>query len=354
MRRDAVLGMFLVVAVCSAACAQQPPVSGPPELTCPVDGWKFTPAVVMSGDGAAGMDSDTCQHSRRGLPYPTAVVVCPRCNYTRAAGEFAAPLTDAERHLLLRELAGSRYRGVTNGLTEIPSWERYRLAAKSAAVLGKTDGELEAWLVGAWCARIEACRAASFKYSASRPVSNMIDLRRVIDDIGSEVDETKDVAERNTLLLHLAMMQQRAGSVKDRDATIAKLKTSLGADRSASARLARFEKLIAVEKEFQQNYLAALKKKEAEKDAKPNIFQAYLRADTLRRLGRDDEALQAYREARKLTAGLSEVRARIDYFLSLMAPGEPLVEPESEKVEKPDRPETPATPEEPAPAPPLP
>jgi len=339
--RSVLSAVLLLVLTAGLVQAQQPP-SGPPEFVCPVDGHKFKLAQVTPGDGRGGMDSDMCQHNRTGLPYPNVVIVCPRCNYARAPRVFAAKLSDTDRGLILRRLAKSPYRGVKNPFTDIPPWACHRLAAQSANVLKETDGELEAWLVGSWCARIEACRVATFKYSASHALSNMMQLRRLIREMEAALVTTKDAAEKKTLLLHLAMMHQRAGSPKARDATIAKLKTTLAGDRLAAARLARFQKLLAIEAEFQREYLAALKRVSAGKDYEPNAVHAFFRAEVLRRLGKPDEALKEYREARKLTTGAGELRARIDYFLTLLAPGEPLVEPE-----KPERPKAPAPEPEP-------
>lgn len=316
------------------------------EVTCQVDGCHFRLPEGQPGDRAGGTDSDLCPHDCRGRTLPYILVVCPRCNFAALHVDFASELTDEQRRLLLRALATSRYRGVTDSVAEIPGWERFRLAAKCAALLGREKEEVNCLRCAAWSARIEACRAATVAYSSrermiapvGRQVSAWQATRGVADVIGEieeKIAEAKKPAEKARLTLHLAMMCQRGGFAARRDKVIARLKRSVGSDRVLAARVRRFTELVAVETECQKELVTLLARRLEKETSRPaRTTLTYLLADTLRRLGRDAEAVRKYRGARRLMSEPGELRLYTDHFLSMLAPGEPLPLPEPEDKPK--------------------
>ncbi len=337
-----------VLAAAAAAWAQVGPVGpsglggpGATELTCPLDGYHFAPASGGFGDRAGGLDSDGCAHSL-GEPWLTAIlVVCPRCNYAAMRGEFARDIPEGKRAALLRMLVKSHYRGVADGVRGIPPWERYRLAAQCAEVLERPEERLDCVKYAAWSARIEACRSASAAYSNFgrfvTPLPQQMDeygrTSRGVADVLREIDRKIAAAaapdEKNRLKLHLAAMLERAGFAAKRDAVLAALDAAAPADPSLAALLNRFRKCLAVEREFQEQVVELLRERLKKDESRTARAQdLYVLADTLRRLGRDAEAVTEYRAARRLMSEPIDMRTYVDHFLSMLAPGEPLPVPE--------------------------
>jgi hypothetical protein len=318
-------------------------VPGPEEVTCPVDGYHFRVPSGERGDQGGGMDSDGCLHDLRGETLAQTLVVCPRCNYAASRLDFAATLKDEQKRRLLGALAASTYRDVADSLADIPGWERFRLAAKCAAALGRAKEEINYTKYAAWSARVEACRPATVAYSSplqliaplGRRLSEWMSTRG-IEDVIREIEErtleAKKPEEQNRLRLHLAMMYERAGFAARRDGVISGLERSMGSDASLTTAVGLFKRLVALEGDFQKK-LAGLLGKVSGKDENrwDRAMQSYLFADTLRRLGRNAEALDEFRSARRLMSEPSELRSYTDHFLSILAPGEPLPTPELEK-----------------------
>jgi len=336
-------------------------VAGPGEIVCPVDGYRVRAASLESSDQAGGMDSDGCMHDLRGDTLAEALIVCPRCNYAAPRREFAAPLKDDQKRRLLAALAGSPYRGVDDGWTDIPGWERYRLAAKCAAALGNEAEEANYTRLAAWSARVEASKPATAAYSSPvrfiAPLGGRInELMSTwgVEDVAREIEEkiaaTKKPEEQNRLRLYLAMMCERGGFAAKRDQTVAALEGSIGADASMRAAVDLFKRLVAIDADFQKKLVVMLGKTSGKtEDRMDRATRSYLLADTLRRLGRNAGAVDEYRAARRLLSEPTQLRNYTDHFLSMLAPGEALPTPEPEKpVEL-----TPLGPETKPPVPPV-
>jgi hypothetical protein len=318
-------------------------VPGPEEITCPVDGYRVRISSLETSDRGGGMDSDGCLHDLRGDTLGQMVVVCPRCNYAASRTEFAAPLKDDQKRRVLSTLAGSTYRGVVDGLTDIPGWERFRLAAKCAAALGNAAMEATYNRFAAWSARAEAVKPATVAYSSYMrliaPLGGRInELMSAwgVEDVCREIEEkiaaTKKPEEQNRLRLYLAMMCERGGFAAKRDEAVAGLERSMGADASMRAAVDLFKRLVAIEADFQKKLVPMLGKAPGKDEPRTDhAMRRFLLADTLRRLGRNAEAVDEYRAARRLMSQPTQFRSYTDHFLSMLAPGEPLPTPEPEK-----------------------
>ena len=343
--REALTSMGLVLLLSATVWSQTTPAA-PVERVCPLDGHRFAVPKMVRGDQRGGADSDQCVHDYHGHTLVMEVVVCPRCSYAALKTLFAMPLPPEKKAPLLRELAKSRYRGVTNSWTEIPSWERSRLADRCAVVTEREDVRLDCLKMASWNARVEACRPATVAVAASERVimplamGGAVGIEDVIRELRNKIKEETKPVEKNRLRLHLAMMSQRAGFVKDRDATLAELKIAAAADAAMLLRVKRFEELVAIETGFQKQFVEVARAYLAGKDKPPldRIRLSYALADTLRRLGRNDEAVKTYRDTRKLMTTAKDLRVLTDHFLTMLAPGEPLPVPGKEEPA-----ETPAT-----------
>lgn len=347
--------VLLVVVLGAYAYGQ----SGEPgEVTCPVDDCHFKAPAGEPGDAAGGVDSDECRHPIRGQTLPYMMLVCPRCNYAAGRLDFTSERTEEQKRLILRRLRDSRYRGVADSMAEIPGWERFRLAAKCAALLGNERDQINFCKFAAWSARTEACLPATVAYSdlmriiapVERPINQWVSargIRDVIAEIEDKLASETAPAEKARLRLHLAMMCQRAGLAARRDRTLGQLAALPAADAARAANVKRFRRLVAIETEFQEELVELIEKRlPAEKTRWDRTALTYVLADTLRRLGRDAEAVGHFRAARKMMSTPSELRLYTDHFLSMLAPGEPLPVPEPEK-----EPETEKTASEPKEAP---
>jgi len=335
------LGSMAWVLLLATPALGQAPV--PEEVTCPVDGCHF---VVPRGeplDQGGGMDSDGCPHGLQGDTLSQTLVVCPRCNYAASRLNFPATLKDQEKRRILGALARSTYRNVTDSLTDIPGWERFRLAAKCAAALGNAKEEATYTKYAAWSVRVEACRSGTVAYSSPLEIIAPLGRRlnewmstRGIEDVIGEMEEkiagSKKPEEQNRPRLHLAMMCQRAGFVARRDEAISGLERSMGSGAPLAAAVGLFKRLVATEAGFQKKLVDLLRTSSGKDENRwDRAMQNYLLADTLRRLGRNAEALDEFRSARRLMSEPSEARLYTDHFLSMLAPGEPLPTPEEEK-----------------------
>lgn len=339
----------VVLALLGAFCWGQVEAPAPPkELTCPVDGFKFAFPPFEPGDRAGGSDSDMCPHDIQGQTLPGLVVVCPRCNFTASLNDFENPLKPEQRQAELKVLASSKYRGVTDTLTEIPSWDRFVLAARCASVLPDPAGmEAEYYKYAGWCARIQATRPATVAYGQLSPLA-VDDAVKMIQEKTQEAETKPEKARQQ---LYLAMIYERAGYAARRDAGVAELEKEAGSDAALKDKIDDFKRLVGIERGFQEKFLELARKrleKTTNRDERMSI--EYVVADTERRLGKDAEALADYRIARKLM--IDPVRSRMlrsltDHFLSMLAPGEPVPIPEETPEPKPTA-ETPA-PETPKP-----
>ena len=318
-------------------------VPGPEETTCPVDGYRVKAPSFETPDQGGGMDSDGCVHDVRGDTLAQMLIVCPRCNFAASRTEFAAPLKDDQKRRVLAALAGSMYRGVADGWTDIPDWDRYRLAAKCAAALGHGAEEATYDRFASWTARVEAVKPATVAYSSPvqviAPLGGRINAwrsMRGVEDVTREIEEkiaeAKKPEEQNRLRLYLAMMCERGGFAAKRDQAVAGLEGAMGADASMRAAVDLFKRLVAVEADFQKKVVLVLGKAPGKDENRVDqSMRSYLLADTLRRLGRNAEAVDEYRAARRLMSEPTQLRSYTDHYLSILAPGEPLPTPEPEK-----------------------
>ena len=361
-----------VLGLAMSANAQPAPTGQ--DMKCPLDGSLFQAPLGDPGDRSGGADSDECPHPMTSNPLAYIVVVCPRCNYASLSNTFATAIPDAKRPDLLRVLAKSKYRDVADPMTEIPLWERYRLASQCARVLDRPDERVATLKFAVWSARIEACRPGTLEVCRPVDVGNAVGVpgftrsqavthlaqrdsegfpTRAVDDALRDLDRKIAAApkpeDKDRLTLALAMMDERAGYPAKRDAAVAKLGEAAASDPSIAAPLARFKKLIEAEQSFQSQLADELKDRIAkDADRRAKAADGYLLADGLRRLGRDKEAVAEYRAARKLMSQPSDMRIYTDYFLTMLAPGEPLPVAESEKAPEPGTPQFAPTPEKPA------
>jgi hypothetical protein len=334
------LGWVVLVLLATPAFAQVPASD---EITCPLDGYHFRVPAAEPGDRSGGMDSDGCPHDLKGETLAQTLVVCPRCNYAAGRLDFASPLQDEQKRRLLGALVRSTYRGVTDGVADIPGWERFRLAAKCAAALGNVKDETTDTKFAAWVVRAEATKPATVAYGSplrliaplSRRLNEWMSTRgveEVIREIEEKLAEAKKPEEQNRLRLHLAMMCERAGFAARRDEVVSGLERSMGSDAGVAAAVGLFKRLVALEADFQKKLVGLMGKAPGKVENRMDrAMESYLLADTLRRLGRNAEAVDAYRSARRLMSEPLELRSYTDHFLSILAPGEPLPTPEVEK-----------------------
>ena len=163
MRALAAVVVLAALGTCLYAQTPEMPSAQVPEMTCPLCGHHFVPSLgeMSERSPGGGVDSDGCRHFLHGPRYGEAVIVCPRCNYAAVPSDFPAEIKEDKKAALLRALAHSSYRGVTDVSTEIPPWERFRLEFECDSILGRDRQELAHTLWAVWSVRIEECRVAT-------------------------------------------------------------------------------------------------------------------------------------------------------------------------------------------------
>ena len=296
------------------------------KMTCPLDGHTFSRPAPQPPGRNTGVDSDLCPHPVGAFALSGVMVTCPRCNYTDLGLGFAnATLEEATKTKLFAALATSTYRGLADPLTQIPTWERARLGLTCARARRLKASELVDWhLLGIYSLRIEATRQATRLYGFGDPIRAAARFAAIERRM---LDET-DAARRARMKLHLAMLSHRMGLPERRKSWLAATLKDDGATAALRLSVERFRKRVRMETSYQRELVAVLGEALAETDLRPGrrTSLVYLKADTLRRLGKLREAAIEFRALRKTMAQTSPRRELCDYFIALLAehlPAEP-------------------------------
>ena len=314
IRRVLACVVVLLAAGASAAFATKTTTR---EFTCPVDGEKFTGRTLVSTNSFGGVDSDMCSWARGESPLPYGVQVCPTCFYARLSGDFDKALAPTSIVKLKKSLAKWREKHPrVKTVKDLASAQRWELAAICAVVRHNHSpivGRL--WLRAAWAKRHEGL--ATLNMALGDPMSSFEDLDGMVIDLKEQKDRKKLITGKFTL----AMLAQRVGEVKRRDACIKQLeKEKLG--EVQAARLAALKTAVAEEARYQTLAVDAFKKALADETAKGEDVYVllYLAADTSRRLGKNAEAVKLYKQV--LTAGKvrADVRRMSEFMINWLTP----------------------------------
>ncbi len=126
------------------------------EVSCPVDGHKFTAIEILSTNEWGGVDRDFCRHAYKTRPMELYIWVCPQCRFAGRKKDFETSIAS--------ELKAKLKEGLKPGVPirpamkqpDIPGWVKYDLLAQTRSILGAPPEEIaKAHLSAAWCRRQE-------------------------------------------------------------------------------------------------------------------------------------------------------------------------------------------------------
>lgn len=298
----------------------------PMDFVCPVDDYKFTLPVLAKADAAAGWDSDLCQHTVGLSPVTYSLVTCPRCNYTAMQASFVERVKPEQSEKILAALAGSKYRGVEDSFTEIPTWERAKLAGICGRIKGEEPSKQADYeRMAIYSLRIDACRSVDRLFRIESPLT----IQRVLAAAKLNMQDESKPSLKAEYLLYLAMICERAGFTAERDQWLAKAEQDKDLPQANRIDLKKFAERTVQEKEWQEKLVTtideALKQQGLPAPSKDSL--RYLKADTLRRLGRLQEAAADFQIVRDSAPNTGTIRELSDYFLGLLKPAGATKEP---------------------------
>lgn len=253
---------------------------------CPVGSGTVRVYEKISANAAGGFDSDLAAYSSGGQWRAYHLATCPD-NLFSLYGEDLLALDAATRDKLAAALPAA-----TAGLdpTRAEPWDRYRVAAKLYAALGRDDRFLgDLMLEASWTAR----DVAVGYYAALRGPT---DARALLDAGWEELKKPLSTSDRKKVLYNLARIAHRGGWGAERDAHLAAFEASGPVTPEEREALARFRRIAhevepALQDEAIAHFTAALRTQLAY-DEKVRV--TYLLADTLRRRGKEREAAPLY------------------------------------------------------------
>ncbi len=253
------------------------------EGPCPVGTGTVRVFEKLGANTAGGYDSDLAAYSSGGQWRAYRLSTCAD-NLFSLYGEDLLALKAADREQLAKVLPEAVTAVKDPKAPEV--WERYRVAAKLYAALGKDDRFLgDLLLEASWTAR----DAAVGFYAGLEGPS---EARALLDAGWGELKKPLSEADRKKVLYNLARVAHRGGWGAERDAHLAAFEavgSLTPAEREALARFRRVANEVepALQDEVIAHYTTALRG-EITHDEKVRI--SYLLADTLRRRGREREA----------------------------------------------------------------
>ncbi len=301
----------------------QQPVTEPLQLTCPLDGHRFTWPVPLPAERHTSTDSDLCMY--RYDRYDAGrdirirdVVTCPHCNYTALLSRFTSTTLDEKtKARLLTALTTSTYRGIQDSLAAIPAWERCRLGRICAEARGLEPSKIYDFvLLAVYALRVKSTRLAYLDYPDGefpKTLDNYAALKRRM------LDET-DPAHRAQYKLELAMLAQRLGYPGERDEWLNDASKDPGTTPTLQTSIDTFRRMVKLETAFQRDLVKLYEPITLEKALPPDRrnFFTYLQADTLRRLGELDQAAALFSELRDNTSLHPSMREYMTYFVGLL------------------------------------
>ena len=317
MRYRAAIAFVLTVAVVVVPMALATKTA-PKDFTCPLDKEAFTGRVLVSTNTFGGVDSDFCPWARGESSLTCGVQVCPKCFYARKSEDFDKAVGTLSEPKLKAAVANWRKKHpkvkTVDDLTPAQRWE---LAAVCAVVRhnhAPIVGNL--WLRAAWAERHRGL--ASLNMALGDPMSSFEEL----DGLVMDLDEIKDAKKRVDATFKTAMLAQRVGELKRRDAFFKQL-DKMKLDRVQSDRLKALKAVVAAEARYQKLALTAFKRaidEETVKAAETHVY-LFLIADTTRRLGRNAEAVKLYQQAQKAGKVRPDIRRMCAFMVNWLTDG---------------------------------
>lgn len=305
-------------------------------VSCPVCSQEVQGTVINSTNTFGGRDRDLCPHARGTNALPLSMWFCGNCRFAGYRNQFTATMTADAASDLKSRIAGDKQISAIASAPE--AWEKYAVAARIAELQGASAAEIgRLYLRAAWCCRF-AMRIPKRGVEGPNPMAAFGEetnqLIKLVESKGKDLfKRDMNGAESDLLMASLTLSLVRDGTATPKQAPVwihlaALLYRMHGEHRDALAIIAESAKHalpapleenltamragIDLEKKYQSIAVEWLQKSLATTTINPEEAQvlALQIADTLRRLGREEEATKALLkllESTTLAEGLEEI-----------------------------------------------
>lgn len=213
-------------------------------------------------------------------------------------------------------------------LATLPAHLRHAHAARIYAALDQPDKEVQLWLSASWLARD---RGVGLFKGLDGPV-----IARMMLEAGEgELAKERPVDAQKKLVFNLAVVAARGGYPSRRNRLLETMRT-LPLTPEEDRRVKKLEESIRIEAYYQDQALGALQRSLSRRAAKAVPIATYQLADLLRRRGRTEQALQAFRTVSSLEAAPQTIKDLAAYFTAELQGGTPWTESRFQKIAAPD------------------
>lgn len=258
------------------------------DVPCPFGTGTLRVFEEVSSNTFGGWDSDLASYSTSGQYREYAVSSCADNLFSVYGRDADLVVPPAQKPAVEAALAAATARVRDRASPE--TWERYLVAAAVYAALGRDSvflGDLHTQ--ASWVARDQAVGVYAGLQGPGQ-------ARELVDAGWQELRKPLSLGDRKKVLYNLARVAHRGGFGAERDGFLAAFEAAGSLSPEEVTAVARFRRYArTVEPDLQargvEHYLAALR---GQLDHDERVRVAYVTADLLRRLGREEEAVPLY------------------------------------------------------------
>jgi hypothetical protein len=280
------------------------------EVPCPLGEGLVKRFHKISANTMAGYDSDLVTYSTRGQFRTHAISTCPDNFFSALGSKLDMTILQTDHKAIHNAIAEARMEW--NSQEDPTVWERYDTAARIAIVLNHDPLEIaELYLNAAWTARDAAVGVYVGGLNGPRAA-------REILKVGTTELE-KDLTPEAVKMLHynLARVAHRGGFQPERDAHLQAflaLPSLSPEERAAAVRLKQLSH--TVEKRYQERAIAMLSSGVKLPGETMRLARArYQLADTLRRIGKTEEAQAGFEAVKRDARSPDQIRELAIFLL---------------------------------------
>ncbi len=293
----------------------------PENLPCPLDPSDSVRVYHRASSNThGGWDSDLASYSSQGQWREYALGTCRDTLFTLYGEDMREELTDEQKAALTARLAELRPM-LPQDPSELQVWDRYLIAAEMYRVLGRDSGFLyQLYLEASWVAR----DVAVGEYLG---LEGPVRARELLDAGALELKKDLDPHTRKIVLHNLARVAHRGGFVGERDDYLAQFQAVGQLTNEERKVLEELHFIVdTIEPRIQDLALAEvyvyLASDAARIQGVERARATYVMADLLRRRGRTEEALQAFRLVLEDKDAPQELRDLAWYLGEQLSPSE--------------------------------
>lgn len=296
-------------------------------VPCPDGSGEAVVNRLIAQNTVGGWDSDGARYSAGGQFRAYMVSTCPS-GLSMLGGDLARGISPAMRVQVQPVLDAIKQEHPSVELATLPAHVRHAHAARIYRALGQPEKEVQLWLSASWLARD---RGVGLFKGLEGPV-----ITRLMIASG-ETELAKDLKPevRKQLTFNLAVVATRGGYPVRRDRFLATM-DGLTLTPEERERVAALRRATALEARYQDQAIEALGRTLMKRRGSGVPVGTYQLADLLRRRGRTEAALKAYKTAAAHEAVPESIRDLCRYFSAELQGREPWTEARYQKIGAPE------------------